>query len=76
MRYQLRDKEPTDLKYAQALAIKIDANMQALGKSNFIGFTRGKAKHESKGKETMQEAYDQKIKELNEKNGSYGSHLY
>ena len=27
MRYQLRDKEPVDLKDAQALAIKIDANM-------------------------------------------------
>ena len=50
MRYQLRDKEPTDIKASQALAIKIDANTQALGKSNLLGFTRGQAKHESKGK--------------------------
>ena len=41
--------------------------MQASGKSNLLGFTRGQAKHESKGKETMQEAYDKKIKDLNEK---------
>ena len=27
MRYQLRDKEPTDLKVSESLAIKIDANM-------------------------------------------------
>ena len=39
MRYQLRDKEPTNLKASQALAIKTDANMQASGKSNFSGFT-------------------------------------
>ena len=60
MRYQLRDKEPTDLKIAQALAIKIDANMQASGKSNQHGFTREKAKQESKGKESMQEGYNKK----------------
>ena len=54
MRYQLRDKESPDLKVAQALAIKIDANMQALGKSNLLGFTRGRAKQESKGKDPMQ----------------------
>ena len=41
--------------------------MQTLGKSNLPGFTREKAKHESKGKEPMQEAYDKNIKELNEK---------
>jgi hypothetical protein len=41
MRYQLRDKEPTDLKKTQETAIKIDKNMQALGKSNLPGFTRG-----------------------------------
>ena len=68
MRYQLRDKEPADPKVAQALAIKIDANMQGSGKSNLPGFTRGHAKHESKGKEPMRESYDTKIKDLNEKN--------
>jgi hypothetical protein len=41
MRYQLRDKEPTDLKRAQETAIKIDKNMQASRKSNLSGFTRG-----------------------------------
>ena len=64
MRYQLRDKELVNLKAAQALAIKIDANMQASGKSNLPSFTRGQARHESKGKEPMQEAYDKNIKEL------------
>ena len=44
MRYQLRDKEPADLKFAQALAIKIDENMQASGKSNMRGFTREETK--------------------------------
>ena len=67
MRYQLRDKESTDLKNSQALSIKIDTNMHDLGKSNFPGFTRGQAKHESKGKEPMQEARDKNIKELNKK---------
>ena len=67
MRYQLRDKEPADLKDAQALAIKIDANMQDSGKSNLLGFTRGQANHESKGKQPMQEAYDKNIMDLNEK---------
>ena len=41
--------------------------MHASGKSNLPGFTRGKSKQESKGKEPMQEAYDKKIKKLNEK---------
>ena len=67
MRYQLRDKELADLKVAQALAIKINANMQALGESNLPSFTRGQAKQESKEKEPMQEAYDKKIQELNDK---------
>ena len=54
MRYQLRGKEPADIKAAQALDIKIDENMQVSGKSNFLGFTRGQAKQESKGKDPMQ----------------------
>ena len=41
MKYQIRDKEPTDLKDAQEKAIKIDKNMQAAGKSNIPGFSRG-----------------------------------
>ena len=40
MRYQLRDKEPADLKTAQELAKKIEKNMQSLGKSNIPGYTR------------------------------------
>ena len=41
MKYQIRDKEPTNLKDAQDKAIKIDKNMQAAGKSNIPGFSRG-----------------------------------
>ena len=41
LRYQLRDKEPTDLKTAQELAEKIEENMQSSGKSNILGHTRG-----------------------------------
>jgi hypothetical protein len=41
MRYQLRDKEPTNLKIGQEMAIKVDRNMQASGKSNLPDFTRG-----------------------------------
>ena len=41
MKYQIRDKEPTDLKDAQEKAVKIDKNMQAAGKSNIPGFSRG-----------------------------------
>ena len=40
LRYQLRDKEPTNLKTAQKLAKKIEKNMQSLGKSNISGYTR------------------------------------
>ena len=41
LRYQLRDKEPTDLKTARELAKKIEKNMQYSGKSNILGYTRG-----------------------------------
>jgi hypothetical protein len=51
MRYQLRDKEPTDLKAAQETANKIDKNMQASGKSNLPGFTRGSSSRQSDPKE-------------------------
>ena len=39
MKYQIRDKEPANLKNAQEKAIKIDKNMQAA--SNIPGFSRG-----------------------------------
>ena len=41
LRYQLRDKEPTDLKTAQELVEKIEKNMLSPGKSNILGYTRG-----------------------------------
>ena len=41
LRYQLRDKEPADLKTAQELAEKIEKNMQSSGKSNIPSYTRG-----------------------------------
>jgi hypothetical protein len=40
IRYELRYKEPSNLKEDQKLAIKIE-NMQVFGKSNLPGFTRG-----------------------------------
>ena len=39
--YQIRDKEPTNLRDAQEKAIKINKNMQAAGESNLPGFSRG-----------------------------------
>ena len=51
LRYQLRDKEPTDLKAAEDIANKIDKNMQASGKSNLPGFTRGSSSKQSDPKE-------------------------
>jgi hypothetical protein len=51
MRYQLRDKEPIDLKRAQETAIKIDKNMQASEKSNLQGFTRGSSSKQLDPKE-------------------------
>ena len=51
LRYQLRDKEPADLKTAQELAKKIEKNMQSSGKSNILGYTRGNTSYnEEKGK--------------------------
>ena len=49
--YQLRDKEPADLKTAQELAEKIEKNMQSSGKSNIPGYTRGNTSYnKEKGK--------------------------
>jgi hypothetical protein len=53
MRYQLRDKEPTNLKIAQEMATKIDKNMQASGKSNLPGFTRGSISKQSEFKDKV-----------------------
>jgi hypothetical protein len=53
MRYQLRDKEPTNLKAAQETTIKIDKNMQALGKSNLPGFIRGSSCRQTESKEKV-----------------------
>ena len=67
IRYQLRDKEPTDLKDAQKKAIKIERNMQASGKSNIPGFTRGTSSrsHEDKKKKPeIQESSSDFVKEL------------
>ena len=52
MRYQLRDKEPADLKTAQELVEKIEKNMQSSGKSNILGYNRGNTSYnkETKGK--------------------------
>jgi hypothetical protein len=53
MRYQLRDKEPATLKGAQEVATKIDKNMQASGKSNLPGFTRGGNSKQSEPKDKV-----------------------
>ena len=52
LRYQLRDKEPVDLKQAQDLIEKNEKNMQSSAKSNIPRFTRGNSSYnkESKGK--------------------------
>jgi hypothetical protein len=53
MRYQLRDKEPANLKATQETAIKINKNMQASGKSNLPGFTRGSSSRHTESKEKV-----------------------
>ena len=61
----MRDTEPTNLKDAQKLATKIEKNMQAFGKSNIPGFTRGVSCkfHEDKKKEPeIQESSNDSIK--------------
>ena len=40
MKYQLRDKETTNVREAQDTAIKIDKNMQDSGKSNVLVFSK------------------------------------
>jgi hypothetical protein len=51
MRYQLRDKEPPNLKAAQDIAVKIDKNMQASGKSNLPGVNRGSSSRQTEAKD-------------------------
>jgi hypothetical protein len=67
MRYALRDKDPQDLKTAQATAIKIDKNMQDARKSNILGFTRGSSSQlfdEKKKSVETQKSSSDGIKEL------------
>ena len=71
LRYQLRDREPADLKTAQELAEKIEKNMQSLGKSNIPRYTRGNTFYnkESKGKAVEskdKEASKDPMKEMDE----------
>ena len=65
IRYELRDKEPSNLKESQKFAIKIEKNMQFLG-SNLPSFTRGATSksHEGKKKLETQESISDSIKEL------------
>jgi len=69
MRYALRDKDPQNLRAAQATTIRIDKNMQDARKSNIPGFTRGsssssKVNDEKKKKVEGQESSNEGIKEL------------
>ena len=58
IRYQLRDKEPVDLKDAQKKAIKIDKNMQTYGKYNLLGFTRGASSKKIEDKKKKSEVHE------------------
>ena len=49
--YELRDKEPTSLASAQSMAINIERNMQASGKSNISCFARGSSSKHSEPKD-------------------------
>ena len=65
MRYQLRDNEPTNGREAQDKAIRIDKNMQASGKSNVLGFSKGSPPESDKVKKVEnQEPQGDSIKEL------------
>jgi hypothetical protein len=67
MRYALRDKDPLNLKAAQATTIKIDKNMQDARKSNIPGFTRGSSSQlydEKKKNVETQKSSSDGIKEL------------
>ena len=66
--YQLRDKEPTSLAIARSMVVKNERNMQASGKSNVPGFTRGSSSKHSEPKEKSEsKAYSSDpFKELEE----------
>ena len=65
MRYQLRDKEATNVREAQDKAIRIDKNMQASRKSNVFGFLNGSPPESLKVKKVEnQEPQGDSIKEL------------
>jgi hypothetical protein len=67
MRYALRDKDPQDLKTTQAMAIKIDRNMQDARESNIPGFTRGSSSQpyeEKKKSVENQKSSNAGVKEL------------
>jgi hypothetical protein len=51
MRYQIKDKEPSNIKVSQETPIQIDKNMQSSGKSNLPGFTRGSTSKQLENKE-------------------------
>ena len=73
MKYQLRDIDPATLLIAQEMAVKIDKNMQSSSKSNIHGYTRAlipPKQQEIRAKDStthMQETYDKKIKEMNDR---------
>jgi hypothetical protein len=54
MRYHIRDKDPQNIKDAQAFAVWIDKNMQDARNSNIPGFSRG----------TSSQPYDEKKKKV------------
>ena len=66
IRYELRDKEPSNWKEAPKFAIKIEKNMQVSGWSNLPGFTRGASSksHEGKMRSDNQESTSDSVKEL------------
>ena len=73
MQYQLIDKDPTTLLIAQEMPVNIYWNMQYFGKSNILGYIRAlipPKQQEIRAKDStnhMQETYDKKMKEMNDK---------
>ena len=73
MQYQIRDKEPTTLLWAQEMAIKIDLNMQSSGESNIHGYSRSStALNINKPKDKyplsiMKDAYEKQMLEIKNK---------
>jgi hypothetical protein len=63
MCYQFRDKEPGNLKITQETTIKIDKNMQASGRSNLPGFTRGSSSKQHEPKDAKRKIVSSDSKE-------------